>query len=156
MGCAYCLWPFVKSKVGEIIGPMRRLELQAEWRTVWYGTRGKFRCLSHKACMLTLNSESRHQKCFSCDVCGMCCAWVLSVSFGVCVSVCAFRSSYRWRCCKSPAFDCMYACMLDCSYTNISNISNVFSEWKIQGMPCLVEWHFLSPTCFDFQWRMNA
>lgn len=103
---------FVDSKVVEIIGPMRRLELQAEWRTVWYGTRGKFRCLSHKACMLTLNSESRHQKCFSCDVCSMCCAWVLSVCFGVCVSVCAFLSLYRWRCCKSPAFDCVHAGLL--------------------------------------------
>lgn len=106
---------FVRSRVVEMIGPMRRLELQAEWRTVWYGTRGKFRCLSHKACMLTLNSESRHQK----------------VSWAVTRVVCAVRESCRSvlvRVCqclcisflcgdegvgKSPAFDC--------SYTNISN-----------------------------------
>lgn len=127
---------------------MRRLALQAEWRTVWYGTRGKFRCLSHKACMLTLNSESRHQKCLSCDVYSMYCAWVPSVSFGVCVSVCAFRCPYRWRCCKSPTFECTHARPL------LQYIEVVFSEQKIQGMLC-VKFSITSLFCLSMKSKLT-
>lgn len=85
------LWPLVKFELVEMIGPMRWLELQAEWRTVWYGTRGKFSCLSHKACMLTLNSVStRSVSAVTCVLCAVCC---------VRVSVCTVEGVV-----KSPAF----------------------------------------------------
>lgn len=94
--------------------------------------------------MLTLNSVAARS--FSAVPCVVCAAHESCRSVLVCESVLV-----HFFLCSDEGVEkvlLLIACMLDSSYKNISNI---FSERKVQGMPCLVEGHFVSVSEFSVE-----